>query len=158
MVGCGGQWSSGPLNFQCCFSATRSCQAQGATWGIPAASTMFHRDGWGRGFVFSTGFSCNEHKLLWLECCYWPFMTCLHCCCICWSKVGYGRLKGYKFMNLQLFFFFPSGDEGCSTIASTLCTTSLLLSLSSSSKCTCHSGWNAPSGLPSTGCNLTLHC
>lgn len=107
MVGCGGQWSSGPLNFQCCFPATRSCQAQGATWGIPAASTMFHRDGWGRGFVFSTGFSCNEHRLLWLECCYWPFMTCLHCCCICWSKVGYGRLKGYKFMNLQLFFFFP---------------------------------------------------
>lgn len=85
----------------------------------------------------------------------WPASTVAVSAGARWAMGGW---RGINSWISSSFFFFPSGDEGCSTIASTLCTTSLLLSLSSTSKCTCHSGWNAPSDLPSTGCNLTLHC
>lgn len=89
--------------------------------------------GAGGALFFFTGFSCNEYRPLWLECCYCPFMTCLIVAVSTgagWAMEGWGGINS----RIPSSFFFLSGDKGCSTIASTFCTTSLLLSLSSTSK------------------------
>lgn len=58
------------------------------------------------GFVFPTGFSHREYRPLQLECCFCPFMTCLHCCQSARSHWAMGGWQGGIDLCICAFFFF----------------------------------------------------